>query len=170
MRPSTAGWFAAGCGLAVIALVVVAGGSVAVNAARSDVNHDAQGIADGTLDAWTPAVDPGSSEDVAAITPHATPQWLNVTVQRPRALRESSTIAPPPPNLEEDDSLAAVGGARLPNPEATMHWDPDDARMPAYTTVVARADWNPDSATLPRAPKRPRRATWNPNDARLPSS
>lgn len=174
MRLSTAGWFAAGCGIAVVALGVVAGSFAAVNSVRSDANsEDVQGI--GTLDALTPAVDPASSEDVAVIAPHASPDWLKVPVQRPRAVRDSSPVAPPPPlpdlgdHLEEND-LSVAGSAKLPSTEATVHWNPDDARMPEHTTVVARAYWNPDSATLPRAPKRPRRATWNPDDARLPSS
>lgn len=175
MRLSTAGWFAAGCGVAVVALGVVAGGFAAVNAVRSDAsNEDVQGIADGTLDALTPAVDPASSEDVAVIAPHAAPEWLNVPVQRPRALRDTPPVAPPPPlpaldKLQGSD-MSAAGDARLPSTEATVHWDPDDARMPEHATIVARAYWNPDSAILPRAPKRPRRATWNPDDARLPSS
>ncbi len=155
---------------------------MAVNSVRSDASSvHVRGIADGSLDALTPAVDPASSEDVAVIAPHASPEWLKVPVQRPRALRDSPPIAPPPPlptfdnaledNALEEDDLFVSGGARLPSTEATVHWNPDDARMPAqHSVVVARAYWNPDSATLPRAPKRPRRATWNPDDARLPSS
>jgi hypothetical protein len=169
MRLSTAGWFATGCGLAVVALGVVAVGHVAVNVARSEANtQDAQGLADGTLDALTPAVDPASSDDVAVIAPHAAPDWLDVPLQRPRTLRDTPSVAPPPPIPElGTDDAASVGGARLPSPEATLYWDPDDARMPERTTVVARAYWNPDSATLPRA-KETRRVVWDPDDARLP--
>ena len=172
MRLSTAGWFAAGCGIAVVALGVMAGGYAAVNSVRADANNNDARITDGTLNALTPAVDPASAEDVAVIAPHAAPEWLNVPVQRPRALRDNPPVAPPPPvpNLEQRDRHdAAIGDARLPSPEATMFWDPDDARMPEQTKVVARAYWNPDSAMLPRAEER-RRVTWNPDDARLPSS
>ncbi|MCR9160258.1 MAG: hypothetical protein ACE37F_27350 [Nannocystaceae bacterium] len=168
MRRSTAGWFAAGCGIAVIALGALAGAHAAVNAARSDASEGA--AAEATLDALTPASDP-ASDDVAVVAPHAAPQWENVPVQRPHDLRGDSPVAPPtsdPFRPFRDDERNAMGDARLPSTEATLYWSPDDARMPGRTTVVARAYWNPDSATLPRA-RRTRRLTWNPDDARLPS-
>lgn len=171
---STARWFAAGCGLAVASLGMVAVGyavgHVAVNSGHH-VSQDAD-VAAASLDALTPAVDPASADDAAVIAPHASPAWLEVPLQRPRALRDNPPVAPPPPlplRQFDRESRGAISEAVLPTPEATLHWNPDDARMPERSSVVARAYWNPDSATLPRA-EQLRRATWNPDDARLPSS
>lgn len=166
MRASTVAWFAVGCGLAV---AVVAAGNVAVQAVRGEGFFDAS--SDTTLQAMTPAAKP--EHEVFAPHPAGGPAGEPVPIQRPRHVLDAPPVAPPPPVPLAPivpSSQWEIGQARLPSPQAGVYWNPDDARIPDDSIVVAavRVYWNPDSAVLPR-PDRRKPAVWDPNDARLPS-
>ncbi len=123
------------------------------------------------MQAMTPAADGSNGHAVVAPQPAPEGTWSGVPIQRPRHLREAPPVAPPPPlPIQTADRTWTPGEALLPTPEATEHWNPDDARMPEHgpNAIVARAYYNPDSAALPR-PKLLPRVTWDPNDARLPT-
>ena len=164
MRLPTAAWFAFGCGLAGIVVMLGAAGHRGLSAVRSDAWLEEAGLS--TLQVATPAPDDRTSTVVAPDTTG----WESVPVQRPRQLDRPGD-APPPMPLVTPHPDWKPSDARLPNPEATALWDPDDPRMPDgdASVVAVRADWSPNSATLPR-PRTRLVVPWNPNDARLPSS